>query len=58
MKYSLGEIVFACIVAAVAAFFAAVVGLVAGVFLCENLLTGEATEWVLVAGPATALISA
>ena len=56
MKSSPGEIFIACIVGAVAAFFAAAVGFVGGVFLCENLLTGEATEWVLIAGPATALI--
>jgi hypothetical protein len=42
--------------AAICALIAAAVGFFAGIFLCQRFLTGELTEWALIAGPLTALI--
>jgi drug/metabolite transporter superfamily protein YnfA len=58
MKTTIGENIFATVLASVAAFFAGVVGFVGGAFLCWNLLRGEMTQWDLVVAPAAALILA
>ena len=58
MKATIGENVFATLLAGVAAAIAAVVGFVGGIFLCGWLFTGEATESALIVGPALALVMA
>jgi ABC-type multidrug transport system permease subunit len=58
MKSTLGEILFATVLAGVAAALAAVLGFVGGIFLCGRLLSGEMTEWALIVGPALALLMA
>jgi ABC-type multidrug transport system permease subunit len=58
MKATFGEIVFASVLSAMAAALAAVLGFVGRIFLCGWLLSGEMTEWGLVAGPGLALLMA
>jgi hypothetical protein len=55
---TIGEIVFAFVLSAVAAFFAAVIGFVGAALLCANLLRGEAGEAGLILAPAAAFMLA
>lgn len=58
MKRTIGEIIFAIVLSAVAAALAAVAGFVGATFLCAKLLSGEAGEAALVLAPVTALVLA
>ena len=55
---TIGEIIFAIVLSAVAAAIAAVAGFVGAAFLCAKLLSGEASEASLVLAPATAVLLA
>jgi low affinity Fe/Cu permease len=55
MKTTIGENIFATVLASIAAFLAGVVGFVGGIFLCGTLLSGEMTQWALLVAPAAAL---
>jgi hypothetical protein len=55
---TIGEIIFAIVLSAVAAAIAAAAGFVGAAFLCAKLLSGEAGEAALILDPATALVLA
>ena len=55
---TIGEIVFAIVLSAMAAALAAIAGFVGAVFLCAKLFSGETREAALILGPATALVLA
>ncbi len=57
-RSTIGEIVFATVLSAVAATMAALAGFVGVVFLCARLFSGEASESALVLAPATAFVFA
>jgi len=58
MKHTIGEMIFAFALSAVAAVFAGVVGFMGGVFYCDIRFSGEMTQWALVVAPASALVMA
>jgi ABC-type nickel/cobalt efflux system permease component RcnA len=55
---TIGEIIFAIVLSAVAAAIAAAAGFVGAALLCAKLLSGEAGEASLVLAPATAVVLA
>ena len=58
IKSTFGEYIFASVLSAVAAVFAATAGFVTGILFCEWRFSGEMTEWALVLAPSIALAMA
>jgi hypothetical protein len=56
VPHTIGELMFAILLAFVCALLAAIVGFVGAIFLCQRLLVGEKTEWAFILAPVGAIL--